>query len=333
MGQHWFLLSAVISFSLGGLSLAVIGLVWLRDREGADGLYLLAMLALAGVAALFTINFYLIQFLGRPRLDFVFARSPALLMLLSAAATAFAALGPMGMMGPSREKVRLDGGPIGANGRLGPRRLGGRRTVGALGLAWLAVMGLGWIVGGISGRLPETALLTARLSGVGVAAGLSCSAAMAWRRGRRGRRGPAGSLQTIARCLPVFAPLAGAVAVLEFLGWLGPFSNAHLTVAPWLFAVWCVVNAVVYGRRLAARPAAVGAAATAPDWEMIAGRLGLTPREREIAQLIYAGLADKEIAQSLSLKTKTVQNNVYGLYRKLGINSRFALMELVRRET
>jgi DNA-binding CsgD family transcriptional regulator len=62
--------------------------------------------------------------------------------------------------------------------------------------------------------------------------------------------------------------------------------------------------------------------------------LALTPREREVAALVADGLADREIAERLSLSRHTVSQYVKRIYRKLGVGSRVALTRLllVRRE-
>lgn len=56
-------------------------------------------------------------------------------------------------------------------------------------------------------------------------------------------------------------------------------------------------------------------------------RYSLSPREREIAELLFRGFANKEIAQKLSISYGTVKNHVYSLYAKLGIRSRFELQK------
>ena len=57
------------------------------------------------------------------------------------------------------------------------------------------------------------------------------------------------------------------------------------------------------------------------------GQYDLSPREREIAELLFRGFANKEIAQKLSISYGTVKNHVYSLYTKLGIRSRFELQK------
>ena len=48
----------------------------------------------------------------------------------------------------------------------------------------------------------------------------------------------------------------------------------------------------------------------------------LTPREREVLQLVAAGRSNPDIAEALSISTKTVKNHVSRIYRKLGAESR-----------
>jgi DNA-binding CsgD family transcriptional regulator len=49
----------------------------------------------------------------------------------------------------------------------------------------------------------------------------------------------------------------------------------------------------------------------------------LTPRERDVLALLRGGLTDAEIAQRLSLSTRTVSNNVSEIIGKLGVRNRY----------
>ena len=51
----------------------------------------------------------------------------------------------------------------------------------------------------------------------------------------------------------------------------------------------------------------------------------LTPREREVLQLIARGYAYKEIARRLSISVKTVESHVSAVLRKLQLSSRHEL--------
>ena len=52
---------------------------------------------------------------------------------------------------------------------------------------------------------------------------------------------------------------------------------------------------------------------------------GLTPREREVAALVAAGRANKEIAAELVLSLATVKDHVHSILRKTGLPSRAAV--------
>jgi two-component system nitrate/nitrite response regulator NarL len=60
------------------------------------------------------------------------------------------------------------------------------------------------------------------------------------------------------------------------------------------------------------------------------GDARLTLREREILRLIDDGLSNKEIAQRLSLQTKTVKNHVSNILAKLGVSNRAAAAAALR---
>ncbi len=51
-------------------------------------------------------------------------------------------------------------------------------------------------------------------------------------------------------------------------------------------------------------------------------RVGLSPREAEILDLVAKGYAYQEIATRLGLSVTTVQTHVRGFYRKLGVHNR-----------
>lgn len=54
----------------------------------------------------------------------------------------------------------------------------------------------------------------------------------------------------------------------------------------------------------------------------------LTVREKEVIPLIVEGMGNKQIADQLCISTKTVNNHIYNLYKKLEINSRFELLAM-----
>jgi DNA-binding NarL/FixJ family response regulator len=56
----------------------------------------------------------------------------------------------------------------------------------------------------------------------------------------------------------------------------------------------------------------------------------LSAREQEVVVLAAKGLANKQIARQLDVSEGTVKLHLHNIYRKLGINGRFALAALVR---
>ncbi|MCR2827239.1 helix-turn-helix transcriptional regulator [Microbacterium sp. zg.Y909] len=55
----------------------------------------------------------------------------------------------------------------------------------------------------------------------------------------------------------------------------------------------------------------------------------LTPREREVAHLIAAGHTNREVAERLVVSERTIDNHLYRVFRKLGVNTREDLVGLV----
>jgi DNA-binding NarL/FixJ family response regulator len=48
----------------------------------------------------------------------------------------------------------------------------------------------------------------------------------------------------------------------------------------------------------------------------------LSPREREVAVLIVGGLSNRQIAESLVISERTVENHVSSILGKLGLDTR-----------
>jgi len=61
-----------------------------------------------------------------------------------------------------------------------------------------------------------------------------------------------------------------------------------------------------------------------------ASSLPLTSREREIATLVSDGLSNKQIAEALIASPRTVEGHILRACRKLGINGRTELAEVIR---
>jgi DNA-binding CsgD family transcriptional regulator len=72
------------------------------------------------------------------------------------------------------------------------------------------------------------------------------------------------------------------------------------------------------------------AAAAAAELDRVSGRRaapggGLTPGERRVAELVAAGLSNKQVAEQLYLSVTTVDSHLRGVYAKLGVRSRAQL--------
>jgi DNA-binding NarL/FixJ family response regulator len=52
----------------------------------------------------------------------------------------------------------------------------------------------------------------------------------------------------------------------------------------------------------------------------------LSPREREVVQLLVAGKSNPAIAEALFISTRTVENHVAHIFVKLGVSSRTAVV-------
>ena len=55
----------------------------------------------------------------------------------------------------------------------------------------------------------------------------------------------------------------------------------------------------------------------------------LTPRERELMELIYAGMSNKEIAETLFLSESTVKTHIYNIFRKLEVKNRVGVICII----
>jgi DNA-binding NarL/FixJ family response regulator len=58
----------------------------------------------------------------------------------------------------------------------------------------------------------------------------------------------------------------------------------------------------------------------------------LTARELEVTRMVAAGLRNKEIAARLAITEGTVKFHLHGIYEKLQIDGRYALMTYAREQ-
>ena len=57
-----------------------------------------------------------------------------------------------------------------------------------------------------------------------------------------------------------------------------------------------------------------------------------TPQEKRIIELSHEGLSGKEIARSLNISPRTVDNHKNNIFRKLGINSTLEMVQCALRK-
>lgn len=118
--------------------------------------------------------------------------------------------------------------------------------------------------------------------------------------------------------------------------------------------IWMAINAVnlVYSYRKIIRPAfeteaglpqeppgsAEPAAQVQPPVirdriEEVREQYQLTPREKEVVELIYRGRTNREIAEMLFLSESTVKTHVYNIFRKMGVKNRVGIHCIINEET
>lgn len=96
--------------------------------------------------------------------------------------------------------------------------------------------------------------------------------------------------------------------------------GSHVTAAR-LGPSWTIL---IVARRTSARTV---------DRSALRDRHGLTPRELDVAGLVFDGLSTTDIAQQLSISIHTARRHVEQLLKKLGVHSRGAAQRLLREMT
>ena len=62
------------------------------------------------------------------------------------------------------------------------------------------------------------------------------------------------------------------------------------------------------------------------QWSYVQNRYSLTPRERQIAELICQGLRNGSIAKNLCITPGTVKTHTRNIYRKVHVKSKIAML-------
>jgi len=64
---------------------------------------------------------------------------------------------------------------------------------------------------------------------------------------------------------------------------------------------------------------------SAAQWEHVVGAAQLTPRERQVTQLLLDGHTRDEIAEKLGLKPRTVRQHMKNLHSKFQVTNRIGV--------
>jgi DNA-binding CsgD family transcriptional regulator len=135
---------------------------------------------------------------------------------------------------------------------------------------------------------------------------------------------PAGSRRMSLRILGGgYLIILGVMAVSVTLGWLRIEGQ---TSSQMLFNSVVIVVYNVFSLAWILRFQPPGSPAEPAGLE----RYGITPREREIIELICAGRTNQEIAEKLFISVATVKDHNYNVFRKTGVRNRVELANLFR---
>lgn len=100
---------------------------------------------------------------------------------------------------------------------------------------------------------------------------------------------------------------------------------------------WLVINVVtlvyvyqrVFLKTFSESAEAVVKNDTADRIEEVCQQYKLTPREKELIELIYAGKSNKEIADTLFLSESTVKTHIYNIFRKMDVKNRVGVICII----
>jgi DNA-binding CsgD family transcriptional regulator len=156
----------------------------------------------------------------------------------------------------------------------------------------------------------------------------------------------AGSVIALAARLADVKPLAARKAIKAFIAATAVFFAAF--VADWLVSYLGVTQAAfldnlglpAFFLALNAGSFAFVARFLGAGPLVVRGRIspecqtlyGLTAREIELAERVLEGRSNQEIADALFISRKTVENHLYNIYQKLGVNNRIQFMRTLENQ-
>lgn len=131
-------------------------------------------------------------------------------------------------------------------------------------------------------------------------------------------------VQGIGWCSLGFVPLS----IAEYLIALSGNKTYHPLSLEYLFYLGCnVVIVIAAFKSLERDPSSQGSFGECSEEQ--GKRYSLTKREREMANLIAQGKANKEIASALGISEATVRTHIYNLFQKVGASSRIELLNML----
>ena len=140
-------------------------------------------------------------------------------------------------------------------------------------------------------------------------------------------------LREIAPNTPIIA-CALREAAEDVIAWAEAGVTGYLPNTVRLEQIVQVVRDILAGQQFCSSRVAAGLlrriAASHAVGETPAAVRALTRRERQIAELIAAGLADKEISRRLNISLATTKSHVHNLLGKLGVEHRGEVAEVLR---
>lgn len=153
--------------------------------------------------------------------------------------------------------------------------------------------------------------------------------------------GPAGAVEAVTPAaeewlsrLIVTAPAEGDlpsvvtnVAYRALLAARGDSTEGARARVPTTGGVWLTIHGSVVGDPAEGRTAVILEPARAPEIApIIVAAYGLSPREREVTQLVLQGFSTTEVATRLHVSEYTVQDHLKAIFGKVGVHSRRELV-------
>lgn len=71
---------------------------------------------------------------------------------------------------------------------------------------------------------------------------------------------------------------------------------------------------------------------TQAEWNQLSDKLGLSPRQSQVANLLLMGLSDKQIASKLDISTHTLRTYLDRMFTKMSVGDRCELIVHIFRE-